>query len=156
MSPPGSQLTPDQVQRLKELFDAALKLDASERDAFIADAYRKDDSLQAGVEPVGLSEAETIEMRPAEPIEVPSGKRIGPYSIIREIGKGGMGVVYLAGRADQEFEKLVAIKLLRPGPDNEEILQRFRIERQILATLDHPNIVKMLDGGTTEEGFPTS
>src|SRR5207253_391487 len=82
-----------------------------------------------------------------------AGSRIGPYKIIREIGRGGMGTVYLAARAD-DFEKRVAIKLIKRGMDTDEILSRFRNERQILANLDHPNIARLLDGGTTTDGLP--
>ena len=74
--------------------------------------------------------------------------------MIREIGRGGMGTVYLAARADEEFHKRVAIKLVTAGFDHHEIIQRFRNERQILAGLDHPNIARLLDGGTAESGAP--
>src|SRR3989475_11491299 len=82
------------------------------------------------------------------------GRRLGPYRVLHEIGHGGMAVVYAALRADDEYRKRVAIKIVRPGFDSEEILRRFRNERQTLATLDHPNIVKLLDGGSTEQGLP--
>jgi serine/threonine protein kinase len=82
------------------------------------------------------------------------GRRIGAYEIVREIGRGGMGAVYLARRADGEFEKEVAVKLLKRGTDTDEVLRRFRAERQILARLDHPNIARLLDAGTTNEGLP--
>ena len=78
--------------------------------------------------------------------------RIGPYRLIREIGRGGMGVVYLAERED-EYQKRVAIKIVRAG-FGDSLLRRFQHERQILANLDHPNIAKLLDGGTTSQGFP--
>ena len=83
-----------------------------------------------------------------------AGKRIGAYRILREIGRGGMAVVYLAERADEQFRKRVAIKMLQPGTNKDEILRRFRNERQALAALDHPSIVSLLDGGSTEEGLP--
>src|SRR5437016_10917813 len=82
------------------------------------------------------------------------GKRIGAYVIIREIGQGGMGTVYLAARADGYFEKQVAIKLLKRGVANEEVLRRFRSEREVLARLDHPNIARLIDAGTTDDGLP--
>jgi non-specific serine/threonine protein kinase/serine/threonine-protein kinase len=82
------------------------------------------------------------------------GRRIGPYQIVREIGHGGMGAVYLATRADDQYRKQVAIKLIRHGMDTDFVLRRFRTERQILAALDHPNIARLLDGSTTEEGLP--
>src|SRR4026209_1016336 len=82
------------------------------------------------------------------------GQRIGAYVIVRELGHGGMGTVFLAERADGEFEKQVAIKILSRGTDTAEILRRFRAERQILARLDHPNIARLLDAGTTDDGLP--
>jgi len=82
------------------------------------------------------------------------GRRIGAYKIIQRIGRGGMATVYLASRADEQYEKQVAIKILLPELGSEDLLRRFRNERQTLARLDHPNIVKLLDGGSTEEGLP--
>ena len=83
-----------------------------------------------------------------------AGKKIGVYIIENEIGRGGMGAVYLAKRADKEFEKQVAVKLIKRGLDTDEIIRRFRNERQILAALDHPNITRLIDGGTTHDGLP--
>jgi serine/threonine protein kinase/tetratricopeptide (TPR) repeat protein len=83
-----------------------------------------------------------------------TGERIGAYAIVRELGRGGMGAVYLAERADGHFEKCVAIKVLKRGTDTDEVLRRFRIERQILADLEHPNITRLLDAGTTNDGLP--
>lgn len=83
-----------------------------------------------------------------------SGQRIGPYEILREIGHGGMGVVYLARRADGEFEKQVALKLIRRGRESEEILQRFLAERRILSRLEHPGIARLIDAGTADDGTP--
>src|SRR5438876_7731635 len=92
-----------------------------------------------------------------EPYEDKSDRKvqfIGPYQIVQSMGEGGMGIVYLATRADREFKKHVAIKVIRKGMDSTEIVSRFRRERQILAALEHPNIARLLDGGTTEEGLP--
>ncbi|HLW77887.1 MAG TPA: protein kinase [Bryobacteraceae bacterium] len=83
-----------------------------------------------------------------------SGKRIGPYQLLHCLGTGGMGSVWLAERVDQEYERKVAIKMVRHGMDSRQILRRFRMERQVLAGLDHPNIAKLLDGGSTAEGLP--
>jgi non-specific serine/threonine protein kinase/serine/threonine-protein kinase len=80
--------------------------------------------------------------------------RIGPYRVIREIGRGGMGTVYLAVRDDDAFQKRVAIKVLKRGMDTDAIVRRFQRERQILAALDHPHIASLLDGGTTPDGLP--
>jgi serine/threonine protein kinase len=82
------------------------------------------------------------------------GERLGAYAIVRELGRGGMGAVYLAERADGQFEKRVAIKVLKRGTDTDEVLRRFRIERQILANLEHPNITRLLDAGMTSDGLP--
>jgi serine/threonine protein kinase/TolB-like protein/Flp pilus assembly protein TadD len=82
------------------------------------------------------------------------GERVGAYVIVRELGRGGMGTVFLAERADGQFEKQVAIKILNRGADTAEILRRFRAERQILAKLDHPGIARLLDAGTTDDGLP--
>jgi serine/threonine protein kinase/tetratricopeptide (TPR) repeat protein len=82
------------------------------------------------------------------------GRRIGPYRIEEEIGEGGMGTVFRAVRADDEYHKRVAIKLVRGGFDSNFALAQFKEERQILAGLEHPNIARLLDGGRTEEGYP--
>ncbi len=82
------------------------------------------------------------------------GRRLRGYELIREIGRGGMGIVYLAERADGTYRKQVAIKIVHAEGNNTEILERFRRERDILASLDHPNIARMIDGGSTEEGLP--
>jgi serine/threonine protein kinase len=82
------------------------------------------------------------------------GRRIGQYELLSEIGHGGMGVVYRAARADQQFKKQVAVKLVKLGLDSDEMRRRFGHERQILANIDHPNIAKLLDAGTTGDGRP--
>ena len=80
-------------------------------------------------------------------------RRVGPYQLIRELGQGGMGTVFLAVRADEQFLKKVALKVVRAA-DSEEVIEYFRRERQILAGLEHPNIARLLDGGTTDDGLP--
>ncbi len=82
------------------------------------------------------------------------GYRLGPYQILRAIGEGGMGTVYLAARADDAFEKHVAIKLVRLGGSSAVLADRLRQERRVLAVLEHPNIARLLDGGTTPAGVP--
>ncbi len=77
------------------------------------------------------------------------GKQIDSYKILKEIGHGGMGTVYLATHADESFDKKVAIKLIKRGMDTSSVLKRFVMERQILARLEHPNIALLIDGGTT-------
>ncbi len=81
-------------------------------------------------------------------------KRVGVYKLMREIGRGGMGAVYLADRADGEFQQRVAIKLIKRGMDSDFIIRRFRHERQILASFEHPFIARLLDGGTTDDSVP--
>ena len=83
-----------------------------------------------------------------------AGKRIGAYELLKEIGQGGMGAVFLAVRSDNQFQKQVAIKIIKRGMDTEFILRRFYSERQILASLEHPNIARLLDGGTTSDSLP--
>lgn len=83
-----------------------------------------------------------------------AGRRLGPWRIVREIGRGGMSRVFAAERADGAFDRQVAVKLLRPGLDSDLDLDRFRVERQVLATLDHQNIAHLLDGGVTDDGQP--
>ena len=83
-----------------------------------------------------------------------AGRRLGPYLLVREIGHGGMGAVYLGVRADDEYHKQVAIKVIRSTFDSPIIERRFRHERQILANLDHPNIARLIDGGSTDDGSP--
>src|SRR5262249_49603778 len=79
---------------------------------------------------------------------------VGSYRLVRRIGKGGMGSVYLAVRADEQFQKRAAVKLVASGAIDGAMVRRFLNERQTLAVLDHPNIVKLLDGGTTPDGIP--
>src|SRR5579871_669913 len=85
---------------------------------------------------------------------VAAGERIGQYTVVRKLGEGGMGSVYLAVRSDDEYRKQVAIKLMRPDLLARSSLRRFRTERQILANLDHPGIARLLDGGTSSWGAP--
>jgi serine/threonine protein kinase len=153
-------LNPEKWEQVKELLGSALERDPSDRSAFLRDACGSDEALRADLEAllaaydaektVSAQAATAEQFAPAEP----AAKRIGPYQLIRQIGMGGMGAVYLAIRADDTFSKKVAIKLVQAGIDSQEILRRFRHERQILATLDHPNIAKLLDGGTTDQGLP--
>jgi serine/threonine protein kinase len=82
------------------------------------------------------------------------GRELRGYKVIRKIGQGGMGLVYLGERADGSYSRQVAIKLVSVERNSSEIIERFRREREILASLDHPNIARLIDGGTTEEGMP--
>lgn len=81
-------------------------------------------------------------------------ERIGGYRVVRELGRGGMGVVYLARKDDDRFQRTVAIKVVKRGMDTEDIVRRFETERQLLSAMDHPNIARLLDGGAMEDGRP--
>jgi eukaryotic-like serine/threonine-protein kinase len=153
-------VNPEKWEQIKELFGSALEREAAERCTFLRDACGADDALRGELEAL-LAAYDSEKTVSAEPLPGRSsdaaeaaGTKIGTYQVIRQIGMGGMGVVYLAVRADDTFERKVAIKLVQTGIDAEEILRRFRHERQILATFDHPNIAKLLDGGTTDQGLP--
>jgi serine/threonine protein kinase/tetratricopeptide (TPR) repeat protein len=149
-------------EQVKELFTLALERDAAERSEFLRQACGDNDALRSEIESLLSSfdgAATFLEDSPAAPLlsaqlRTMAGKRIGAYRILGEIGHGGMAVVYLAERADDQYRKRVAIKMLQPGTNRDEILRRFRNERQALAALDHPSIVRLLDGGSTEEGLP--
>jgi serine/threonine protein kinase/tetratricopeptide (TPR) repeat protein len=153
---------PEKWDQVKELFTSALSRDAEERSSFLHQACGGDDSLRTEVEsllssfdgaPTFLENCPAADLLSAQSRAM-AGKRVGAYRIIREIGQGGMALVYLGERDDQNYRKQVAIKMVRPGIDTEQILHRFRNERQTLAALDHSNIVKLLDGGSSEDGSP--
>lgn len=124
-------------------------------------ALRTDDGLcvkcflEAGLGAAERSpSAEEFEQILAEAEVIDEARRIGNYRIVRELGRGGMGAVFLGERADEQYQKHVAIKLIKRGMDTESVLRHFRRERQILAGFDHPNIARLLDGGTTDDGLP--
>jgi eukaryotic-like serine/threonine-protein kinase len=150
-------------KQVEDLFFEAADLPENERAAFLArtcahdpELRRETESLLATEEYADLSIASVIEGAATALFDQSSmeGARFGSWRIIREIGRGGMGAVYLAARADAEFNKQVAIKLVKRGIDTDAVLKRFRQERQILAVLDHPNIARLLDGGTSPDGLP--
>ena len=161
----SDRMTPERWQQVRGVFDQASSLPLDERAAYIDKVCASDPDLRHEVESLLLSHHEAgtgflntpaIDLASRAEIPAPSrvGRRIGAYNIVEEIGHGGMGEVYRAGRADGQYEKEVAIKLVRGGYDTASVLERFRHERQILASLDHPNIARLLDGGTTDEGVP--
>jgi len=180
------EMTPDNWNKVKALFEAALAREPSERATFLAQNC-PDENLRQEVEKLlaNYEEAGSFLSDPVLPRQVPEarapeesprfesvpeqplatatsaetedpmvGRVVGVYRLVRRVGEGGMAAVYLAVRADGEFRQQVAIKLIRPGLDSGEVLRRFRNERQTLAGLDHPNIVKLLDGGSTPEALP--
>ena len=153
-------------QKIDGILKSALELPAAECSAFLEQACAGDESLRHEVERLIKSDAEASSfldtpvfedaaglLKEKEALSL-AGQSIGPYKIIREIGHGGMGTVYLAMRSDDHYSKQVAIKLIGRGMDTREILSRFRHERQILANLEHPNIARLLDGGTARDGLP--
>jgi len=161
-----------QWQKIEEIFEAVVDLPAAKRDAYLAEVCGADENLRREIEQL-LSADEHASDFIESPIIgentlarlLPDtiddsvaphfiGRRIGAYQLVRELGRGGMGAVFLARRADDEFQKQVAIKVIKRGMDTDFILRRFRNERQILATLDHQNIARLLDGGTTDDGLP--
>jgi eukaryotic-like serine/threonine-protein kinase len=102
---------------------------------------------------VGVGD-DVTRLQPVSSHDLTGDVRVGPYRLIRELGRGGMGAVYLGVRDDDAFQKRVAVKVLKRGMDTEAIVRRFRHERQILAGLEHQNIAGLLDGGTTQDGLP--
>src|SRR2546423_6757334 len=167
-------MSPERWKQIEEVLQSALDLSESERGGFIASACADDDALREQVEALvhqyeqagdfieapavavagftgGSGLNTTLEGAGEDPM---AGRGVGSYRIVREVGRGGMGAVYLAERADSAFHKRVAVKVVKRGMDTDFILRRFRHERQILASFDHPNIARLLDGGTTDDGLP--
>ncbi|NKI34179.1 serine/threonine protein kinase [Wenzhouxiangella sp. XN79A] len=149
-------------QRLLRLFDGALDVPADERDAWIRRACADDAELLERLR--GLLAADADDLDPLhravresaaafERERAGAGRRLGAWRLIEEIGSGGMGTVFLAERADDEYRQRAAVKLIRGFPDPDR-LERLRTERQILAELRHPAICTLLDGGTTADGEP--
>jgi serine/threonine-protein kinase len=166
----------ERSQRLENLFALIVEMKPEERAAFLDAECADDAALRAEIESLLAADEQADDFveklaqaalaaaqlnktgETGEPAEAEAdsnvGRRIGPYRTIRRIGVGGMGVVYLAARDDDQFKQLVAVKVIRRGMDHEAIIRRFRHERQILAGLNHPNIARLLDGGATEDGLP--
>ncbi len=152
-----------QWNRIQEIFSAAADLPRAEQSALldsrcggeplvreeVESLLRADASGDADVLSAIGGEADDL-LRDAGIL----GSRLGDYRVIRELGQGGMGTVYLAERDDENYRKQVAIKVVRRGMDTDELLGRFRHERQILANLDHPYIARLIDGGSTTDGRP--
>ena len=155
-------MTPERFRQIRHVFEAALDRDEDARTVFLSEACRGDDLLHAEVGRLLAAHRATDvffdhsllpEARPAGTPGRMEGRQIDHYEILRELGRGGMGTVYLAVRTDDVYRKPVAIKLARPEASREEV-QRFRQEREIIASLDHPHIARLLDGGATSEGLP--
>jgi serine/threonine-protein kinase len=158
-------MDPERWREIEQIFNAAVELPPKEVDRFLSDACGEDSQLREEVEAL-LTKATgrdtlftTAVVAAADAVSsahdrILARERIGCYRITGLIGRGGMAEVFSAVRDDDQFEKRVAIKLIRYGLASEFMLQRFRTERQILASLDHPNIARLLDGGVTDDGLP--
>ena len=148
-----------------EIVDKALEISQDERPAYL-DSVCQDSSLRQYVEsllgsyqqaddflrePAMITHASVLE---SQSVDSWLGRRRGPCLVTEEIGQGGMGAVYRDVRADDQYQKQVAIKLIKAGFDTRLALARFRSERQILATLEHPNNARLLDGGASDDGSP--
>lgn len=162
-----SSMLAERWDEIKEKLLAALQLEPAQRAAYLArigavdpDLQRELDSLIASHERTGTDFLDAPLAQVTSALASQSergsllGRRLGSYEIVGQIGVGGMGEVYRAFRADDEYKKQVAIKLVSAGQNSEFVFNRFKNERQILAGLDHANIARLLDGGTTEEGVP--
>jgi serine/threonine protein kinase len=149
--------------QIRALFDAVLQLPTDEQEPFLMDTANGDRELReevltllrAGNRGADLfADPPLVDLsRPAPWNRQNEGRRLGPYEVVREIGEGGMGVVYLAERADGAFEKQVAIKVVRQELATQQFLARFQREREILAKLEHPHIARLLDGGFAPEPY---
>jgi TolB-like protein/Flp pilus assembly protein TadD/tRNA A-37 threonylcarbamoyl transferase component Bud32 len=163
-------MSSERWRAIEEIFQKALDLAPEERARFVDETCAGDAELRRDVEVLltqheeagdflnetvyeqsGLHELANLMEGETDPL---IGEHLGAYRIEREIGRGGMGAVYLAERADNAFQRRVAIKIIKRGMDTDFVLGRFRHERRILAALDHPNIARLLDGGATPSGQP--
>ena len=148
-------------KRVKDLFSQACERAPEQRASFLAEACQGDEDIRREVSSLLESHQDTDGVLDAPVASVFAarvdplvGRSIGRYRIIRQIGRGGMGSVYLAERSDDQFRRRVALKAVSAELMDKETLRRFHNERQTLAALDHPNIIKLLDGGTAEDGTP--
>jgi Serine/threonine protein kinase len=156
-------VTSERWKQVRAIFDSALELEKQQRPAFLAQACGDDRQLCAEVMDLltSLEASDDFLEHPAAPPmnfgETPWTRWTASASALPAgpaLGRGGMGAVYAAERVDNEYRQLVALKIVKPEMESREILRRFRNERQVLAGLEHPNIARLLDGGSTEEGMP--
>jgi eukaryotic-like serine/threonine-protein kinase len=171
----NTAMDPERWQNIERLYHATLECEESQRADFLTRACCGDEVLRREVESLvsygirserfiegsalesvapALAGDEGLELDPGSDERRMIGKRIAQYRIVERLGRGGMGEVYRAVRADDQFQKQVAIKLVHAGEASGFVVGRFKNERQILASLDHPNIARLLDGGATDEGVP--
>ena len=159
-------MTPERWNQIERLFNQAHEIPAEERGRWL-DANAEDAAIRAEVESLlanstgeegipgverAIGGAAVRAVRVAD--GTTAGGRVGPFRLVRLLGQGGMGSVFLGERDDSEFQQQVAIKILRHGMDTPEAVERFRQERKILAGLEHPHIARLFDGGTTADGLP--
>ncbi len=160
----GDTRSPERAAKVARVVDEVIDLSPADRAARLDALCAGDTDLRRSVEAILAYDIDdetpfraaidvALDAASGAAAEDAAGRRVGAYRLVREIGRGGMGTVYLAARADEEFDQQVAIKVVR-GLLGTESLRRFRAERQILASLVHPNIARLLDGGTTDEGVP--
>lgn len=158
-------MDPQRWRLTEELFAATVDLDATTRTRYLdaacgddAELRREVEELLAAESAVGDPLADLVRSEAAQWVvgrdELGPGDRLGTWSLEERLGVGGMSIVYRASRDDEQFHKQVALKVLKRGMDTEDILRRFSTERQILAQLEHPNIARLLDAGSTEDGRP--
>jgi len=157
-------MTPERWREIRTVFDRMSDLDPGDRERWLGRECAGDAELAEEVRSLLASSAvagEFLEVPAVEQIhrtdpepEAPPPARIGNWDIEREVGHGGMGAVYLGVRDESGFRLRAAVKLVRRGMDSDFILRRFRTEREILSGLDHPNIARLLDGGSTADGRP--
>ena len=150
-------MTVDRWSSVQELFHQALQHLPSDRSAFLTEACKGDSDLRGevlsllaaheGAGPVGR-------LDDAAPVLAPSLEWIGPYRLVRRIGEGGMGIVFLAERSGEGFSQVVALKLIRAGYADPRLQERLAEERRLLARLEHPGIARLIDGGSTPGGQP--
>jgi serine/threonine protein kinase len=160
-------------KKVEQLYEAAMAVAADKRADFLGRVCPDDSELRGEVQSLLAQNADSfLEGSPLSAIQTTrtiggpaepgstsvapglSARRIGPYELTREIGHGGMGSVYLAVRTDGVYSKPVAVKLLRAGTGGADRIERFRQERKVLASIDHPNVAQLLDGGETADGLP--
>jgi serine/threonine protein kinase len=158
-------MTPEQLGRIRRIYEQALPLSGAARETYLAHECQDERNIRAEIErllkahdniPDWLDGPVFGAERAVGTFDPPKleGRTLSGYTLIHEVGRGGMGCVFLAERSDQTFHRKVAIKLILPPAGSADVIARFHQERKILASLDHPNIAKLLDAGVTQEGWP--
>lgn len=148
----------DRWKLLSQVYAESLERDGDARSAYLDEVCLDDPALRSEVERMLAADPDAVDRIASEASaslgSAWEGRSVGPYRIVREHAKGGMGRVFVAERADGSFDQTVALKVLHSALASDEIVERFQQERQILARLQHPNIATLLDGGITDDGQP--